>query len=117
MDELRAVRPDIAAELERMLKPNSLEQAGSQSGLGTLSLTTAERSEEGHKSTIIGVPGFERLLLTKHLSELEEAIAITKGPVFFVNMRQTCCDAMVLQQDSEIHLPYSFVQFEDITHE
>ncbi|KAJ7872252.1 CHAT domain-containing protein [Mycena leptocephala] len=119
VDELRKSHPGLANQLVSL--STSLETAGTRSNAVAdaikpqLSLQSmAQQShalvlERNHiLQQIRELPGSERFLLSKPISEL--SLAAKMGPVAMVNISEYGCDALILLPDLEdevIHVPLS----------
>jgi hypothetical protein len=116
VDELRKIHPGLAYQLIAL--STSLETAGTQSNvignpITPLSLQSITRRahalalERNHiLQQIRELPGFERFLLLKPISELSLAAKI--GPVAIINTSDYGCDALILLPglaDEVIHVP------------
>ncbi|KAJ7921301.1 CHAT domain-containing protein [Mycena leptocephala] len=109
VDELRKSHPDLADLLVTL--STSLETAGTRSkSLESI----AQRSHDFALQRdcvlqqIRELPGFERFLLSKPISEL--LLAAKMGPIAIVNISEYGCDALILLPglaDEVIHVPLS----------
>ncbi|KAJ7231539.1 TPR-like protein [Mycena rebaudengoi] len=118
VDELRKSHPGLANQLVSL--STSLETSGTRSNaiadtIKPQSLdSTAEQShaialERNHVlQQIRELPGFERFLLSKPISELSHAAKM--GPVAILNISEYGCDALILRPghaDEVMHVPLS----------
>jgi hypothetical protein len=118
VDELRNSHSDLATRLVSL--STSLETAGTQSHAAAddtkpLSLQSSAKQSHAHAlernhvlQQIRELPGFERFLLPKPISEL--SLAAKMGPVAIVNVSEYGCDALILLlglADEVIHVPLS----------
>ncbi|KAJ7885460.1 TPR-like protein [Mycena leptocephala] len=118
VEELRKSHPDLADQLVSLSA--SLETAGTRSNavsdaIKPQSLQSIEKRshalvlERNHVlQQIRELPGFERFLLSKPISEL--LLAANKGPVVVLNTSTYGCDALILKPglaDEVIHVPLS----------
>ncbi|KAJ7848890.1 CHAT domain-containing protein [Mycena leptocephala] len=116
VDELRNSHPDLATELVSLSA--SLETAGTRSNAvagDTKQQSLQSIAQQFHdlalKRTCIlqqirELPGFERFLLSKPISEL--LLAARMGPVAIINISEYGCDALILlpgPADEVIHVP------------
>ncbi|KAJ7930357.1 CHAT domain-containing protein, partial [Mycena leptocephala] len=116
VDELRNSHPDLATELVSL--STSLETAGTRSNAiaddikqQLLQSIAQQFHDLALKMTCIlqqirELPGFERFLLPKPISELSQAVKL--GPVAIVNISEYGCDALNLLPglaDEVIHVP------------
>ncbi|KAJ7828707.1 CHAT domain-containing protein [Mycena leptocephala] len=118
VDELRNSHPDLATELVSL--STSLETAGTQSHAAADATKPQSLQSIAKKSHALALershvlqqirelPGFERFLLPKPISELSPAAQ--KGPVAILNTSAYGCDALILLPglvDEVIHVPLS----------
>ncbi|KAJ7872248.1 CHAT domain-containing protein [Mycena leptocephala] len=115
VDELRSSHPDLADQLLSLSA--SLETAGTRSNaiakLQPLRLIAQQSHAPAFERNCVlqqirELPGFERFLLSKPISEL--SLAAKMGPVAMVNISEYGCDALILLPDLEdevIHVPLS----------
>ncbi|KAJ7213420.1 TPR-like protein [Mycena pura] len=116
VDELRKSHPDLADELvslsilletagtwsnpvDNAIKPQPLESIANQAHAFSLKRINILKK-------IRELPGFERFLFPKPISEL--SLAAKKGPVAIVNVSDHGCDALILvpgHADEVIHVP------------
>ncbi|KAJ7852570.1 TPR-like protein [Mycena leptocephala] len=116
VDELRKRHPGLADELVSL--STLLETAGTRSnaaadGIKPQSLESIAQRSHTHALRRNGVlqqirelPGFERFLLSKPISQL--SLAAKMGPVAIVNISEYGCDALILLPglgDEVIHVP------------
>ncbi|KAJ7136960.1 CHAT domain-containing protein [Mycena epipterygia] len=118
VDELRKNHPDLANQLVSL--STLLETAGTQSKAvsdvikpqvlqSSLQQSHALALERNHTlQQIRTLPGFQRFLLPKTISEL--SLAANMGPVAVLNISAYRCDALILMPglaDEVIHVPLS----------
>ncbi|KAJ7110487.1 TPR-like protein [Mycena epipterygia] len=120
VDELRKSHPGLANRLVSL--STSLETAGTRSSPGHANDTISPQSPESIAQQshalalkrdhllqhIRELPGFERFLLSKPISEL--SLAANMGPVAVLNISAYGCDALILMPglaDEVIHVPLS----------
>ncbi|KAJ7760220.1 TPR-like protein [Mycena maculata] len=118
VDELRKSHPDLADQLASVSA--SLETAGTRSNAvpyDTKQQPLQSIANQAHAfalkrnhilQQIRGLPGFQRFLLSKSISEL--SLAANKGPVVILNISAHGCDALILMPDladEVIHVPLS----------
>jgi hypothetical protein len=115
VDDLKKSHPDLAAEL--IYLSTSLETAGTRSAAanGTQSQSLQSIAKQSHAlalarnrvlQQIRELPGFERFLLPKPLSEFSSAAKM--GLVAILNISHFGCDALILMPglaDEPIHVP------------
>ncbi|KAF7358269.1 hypothetical protein MVEN_00876000 [Mycena venus] len=116
VDDLRKNNPDLADELVSL--STSLETAGTRSNAVAVdtkpqSLQSIANQSHAHAlqrnrvlQQIRELPGFERFLLSKPISEL--SLAAKMGPVAIVNTSEYGCDALILLPglaNDIIHVP------------
>ncbi|KAJ6613201.1 CHAT domain-containing protein [Mycena sp. CBHHK59/15] len=109
MDDLKTSYPALADELihvSTLLATASLRRPSqSLQSIAQESHTFADERNQLLKQ-IRELPGFERFLLPKGISEL--LLAATVGPVVLLNVSEYGCDALILMQglaDEVIHVP------------
>ncbi|KAJ7458810.1 TPR-like protein [Mycena galericulata] len=120
VDDLRKSHPDLADQLVSV--STKLETAGTWSNgvtdadaIKTQSLQSIVQQSHalalernGVLQKVRELPGFERFLLSKPISELSEAAK--RGPVAILNISDYGCDALILMPglaDEVIHVPLS----------
>ncbi|KAJ7312280.1 CHAT domain-containing protein [Mycena albidolilacea] len=118
VDELRKSHPGLANELVSV--STSLETAGTWGSTVAEAIATPSLqsiAEQSHDLALKRVhvlkqirelPGFERFLLSKPISEL--MLAANRGPVAILNTSEYGCDALILMPgltDEIIHVPLS----------
>ncbi|KAJ7867416.1 CHAT domain-containing protein [Mycena leptocephala] len=115
VDELRSSHPDLATKLVSL--STSLETAGTLSNAATERQSLQSIAQQSHAHVhernqilqqIRELPGFERFLLSKPISEL--SLAANKGPVAILNTSAYGCDALILMPglaDEVLHVPLS----------
>ncbi|KAJ7114259.1 CHAT domain-containing protein [Mycena epipterygia] len=118
VDELRKSHPGLANRLVSL--STSLEAVGTQSNavadaIEPQSLHSIAKQSYAHAlernhilQQIRELPGFERFLLSKPISEL--SLAANMGPVAILNISAYGCDALILMPglaDEVIHVPLS----------
>ncbi|KAJ7084084.1 CHAT domain-containing protein [Mycena epipterygia] len=118
VDELRKSYPDLADHLVSL--STSLETAGNQSSAVPDSIKPQSLESIAQKSDALvlerndilqqirELPGFQRFLLSKTISEL--SLAANMGPVAILNTSAYRCDALILVPglaDEVIHVPLS----------
>ncbi|KAF8135902.1 CHAT domain-containing protein [Mycena galopus ATCC 62051] len=106
VDELRKSHPDLANRLVSL--STLLEAAGTRSNNGSIAEQSHYLALERNAvlQQIRELPGFERFLLSKPISEL--SLAAKMGPVAIINLSQYGCDALILlpgHADQVIHIP------------
>ncbi|KAJ7842002.1 CHAT domain-containing protein [Mycena olivaceomarginata] len=118
VDELRKMDPDLANQFVSL--STSLEIAGTQSNAVADAIKPQSLESIAQQShdlafkrirvlqQIREMPGFERFLLPKPISEL--SLAAKKGPIAILNISAYGCDALILLlglADEVIHVPLS----------
>ncbi|KAJ7127988.1 CHAT domain-containing protein [Mycena epipterygia] len=118
VDELRKSYPSLANQLVSL--STTLETAGTQSNDVVAAIDSQSLQSIAQKShalvlerndilqQIRELPGFQRFLLSKPISEL--SLAANIGPVAILNISEYGCDALVLMPglgDEVIHVPLS----------
>ncbi|KAJ7849501.1 CHAT domain-containing protein [Mycena olivaceomarginata] len=118
VDELRKIHPGLANQLISL--STSLETAGTRSNAVADTITPQSLQSIAQQSHVLALernhilqqirelPGFERFLLSKPISEL--SLAANRGPVAILNISAYGCDALILMPglvDEVLHIPLS----------
>ncbi|KAI0316762.1 TPR-like protein [Amylostereum chailletii] len=125
LDDLRAVDPELAGDLERTSR--ALDDAGASEVLllnkkkeGASSEDMAQQHRrlaeeyEWMVEKVRALPGCEDFLRPKRLAHLRAAA--DSGPVVVVTISKSRCDAMILLQTSDavLHVPLPTLRHEDV---
>lgn len=117
VDDLRKVRPELADHLQSL--SSRLEGSASHRVLDPeqpIQVDYHSIAYERQKlvEEIRKVPGFERFLLPKKLSQL--VLAANEGPIVMLNVSECRCDALILRPglDSVLHVPLPDLTITDI---
>ncbi|KAI0030245.1 CHAT domain-containing protein, partial [Vararia minispora EC-137] len=112
VDELRAVAPDLASELEdvfaeisdtEVLIDKSYRTPGQLQAISRYSVLVTRFDDLVSRARKL--PGKETFLQPRTLKELKEATVL--GPIVAVHVHKTRCDALILQHDRDdvLHVP------------
>lgn len=127
VDEVRAVRPDLARELGQVsrdleiagIRGDNAPIGGSKQG----SMTTLEDEAQAHRRLakkydkllveVRSIAGFEEFLLPKKLYSFHDATKY--GPIVLVNVHQSRCDALIICKNDSLvrHVPLVSITHDD----